>query len=153
MKNKSKNVSLILVGLVITSFIIFGFRSTQNAGGKPEGTPWPCPAKDAKMESPVKADEGILATGKDLWNVHCKSCHGKTGLGDGVKAENIDISCGDFTAAKYVNATDGELYWKTTEGRKPMPSFKLKLSDIERWSVVLYSRTFAKKANAAGKEN
>lgn len=70
-------------------------------------------------------------------------------MGDGTKAENIDISCGDFTSAKYANATDGELFWKTSEGRKPMPSYKLKLSDIERWSVVLYTRTFAKKSKTA----
>ncbi|HLG33401.1 MAG TPA: cytochrome c [Bacteroidia bacterium] len=150
MKKSIKTVALILIGFVVTTaFIISGSNSLPGADEKPAGKPWPCPEKNAKMVSPIKPDEGILAAGKDVWLQHCKSCHGKTGKGDGTKAENIDISCGDFTSEKYVNITDGELYWKTTEGRKPMPSFKLKLSDIERWSVVLYSRTFAEKAKTA----
>ncbi|MCX6294722.1 MAG: cytochrome c [Bacteroidetes bacterium] len=142
MKKSIKIVALILVGFVVTTGFIIS--KTNNLGGKPDGSPWPCPEKNAKMVSQIKADEGILATGKEVWNTNCKSCHGKTGKGDGIKAENIDISCGDFTSDRYTKSSDGELFWKTTEGRKPMPSFKLKLSDIERWAVVLYTRTFAK---------
>ncbi len=154
MKKTIKTVAIILIGFVVTTGFMISKSSYLTPEGKPEGSPWLCPDKNAKMVCQVKPDEGILATGKDVWNTHCKSCHGKTGQGNGVKAENIDISCGDFTSARFVNATDGELYWKTTEGRKPMPSFKLKLSDIERWSVVLYTRTFVKKAkNATDKES
>ena len=39
--------------------------------------------------------------------------------------------------------TDGELYWQTTYGRRPMPAFAHKLSDEQRWKVVDYIRTFA----------
>jgi len=76
-----------------------------------------------------------------LYNQHCKSCHGAKGKGDGTKAEKIDISCGDFTSAETAKKTDGELFWKTTEGRKPMPSYKEKLSDSERWKVISYIRS------------
>jgi mono/diheme cytochrome c family protein len=41
--------------------------------------------------------------------------------------------------------TDGELYWQTTYGRRPMPAFRDKLSEPERWEVVDYIRTFAQK--------
>ena len=149
MKNTIKNVTIILGGFVVAGFLFYGASSVQVGEEKPEGKPWPCPEKYAKVVSPVKADAGILDAGKDVWNVHCKSCHGKTGKGDGTKAKNIDISCGDFTSEDYKKKSDGELFWKTTEGRKPMPSFKLKLSDIERWSVILYTRTFVKNAKTA----
>jgi len=39
--------------------------------------------------------------------------------------------------------TDGELFWKITAGRKPMPSFETKLSEDERWMLVDYIRTFS----------
>jgi hypothetical protein len=39
--------------------------------------------------------------------------------------------------------TDGELYWQITRGRLPMPAFEDKLSDLERWQLVDYIRTFA----------
>ena len=147
MKKSIRNAALFLSGIAVAGFISYGASSLTLGDGKPEGQPWPCPEKSAKVTSPIKADEGVLATGKEIWNQHCKSCHGKDGRGDGTKAENSDISCGDFTAERFQKTSDGELYWKTTEGRKPMPSFKLKLSDIERWSVVLYTRTFTKKLN------
>ncbi|MBL7923884.1 MAG: cytochrome c [Bacteroidia bacterium] len=85
-----------------------------------------------------------MAEGKELYAQHCKSCHGAKGKGDGTKAEKIDISCGDFSTPDFTKISDGELYWKTTEGRKPMPSYKEKLSNNERWAIINYIRTFSK---------
>ena len=42
--------------------------------------------------------------------------------------------------------TDGELFWKITHGHRPMPAFKDKLSDEQRWRTVVYIRTFAQKS-------
>jgi mono/diheme cytochrome c family protein len=41
--------------------------------------------------------------------------------------------------------TDGELFYKISEGREDMPAFKKKIPDEEdRWSVVNFTRTFKK---------
>jgi mono/diheme cytochrome c family protein len=32
------------------------------------------------------------------------------------------------------------LFWKLTEGRKPMPSFAENYSDEDRWNVINYLR-------------
>ena len=106
-----------------------------------KGKPWPAPESAIKMKNPVKADDASIKEGKDLFAQHCKSCHGAKGKGDGTKAEKLDISCGDFGSDEVAKKSDGELFWKTTEGRKPMPSFKEKLSDNERWTVINYVRT------------
>lgn len=115
-----------------------------SAQDKPKGKPWLAPESAIKIKNPVKSDDAKLKEGKELYAQHCKSCHGSKGLGDGTKAEKIDISCGDFTNVDYAKVTDGEAYWKTTEGRKPMPSFKEKLSDNERWTVINYVRSLGK---------
>lgn len=130
----------ILVAILVT---IVSFH-TANAQDKPKGKPWPAPESAVKMKNPVKADEASIKEGKELFAQHCKSCHGAKGKGDGAKAEKIDISCGDFSSSETQKTSDGELFWKTTEGRKPMPSFKEKLSDNERWAIVNYVRTFPK---------
>jgi mono/diheme cytochrome c family protein len=39
--------------------------------------------------------------------------------------------------------TDGEIFYQISEGRKPMPSFKKKLSEAQRWQLVLLVRSFA----------
>ncbi len=134
-----KNLKVFSTGLFL--FIAAMLISNLSMAQKPAGKPWAAPDAAIAKKNPVKSDAGTLKEGKDLYNQHCKSCHGAKGKGDGTKAEKIDISCNDFTTADFKKKTDGESYWKTTEGRKPMPSYKEKLSDNERWSIVNYMRT------------
>lgn len=129
-----------MIGLLIVALS----STVMLAQTKPKGKEWKVPDADAKKKSAIKADDAAIKAGKDIWVKECKSCHGSKGLGDGAKAEKIDISCGDFSSAEVQNLSDGALYWKTTEGRKPMPSFGDKLSDTERWQVVAFIRTLKK---------
>ena len=143
MKTKLKTKTAAGTGLLMVALLLI-FTQFAVAQDKPKGKPWAAPEAAAKMKNPVKADDANLKEAKDLYAQHCKSCHGPKGKGDGPKAEKIDISCGDFSAPEMEKISDGDLYYKTTEGRKPMPSFKEKLSDNERWMLVNYLRTLAK---------
>jgi mono/diheme cytochrome c family protein len=135
-----KNMKRILFGLAIIA--AFMFTQTSNAQAKPKGKEWKVPAADASKKSTVKAgDAAAISEGKAIWGKDCKSCHGVKGLGDGTKAEKIDISCGDFSSKEFQSKSDGSLFYYTKIGRKPMPSFKEKLSDSEIWAVVAYMRT------------
>ena len=52
---------------------------------------------------------------------------------------------GDFSTPATQKQTDGELFYKITEGRGDMPSFKKKIPDDEdRWLVINYVRTLKK---------
>lgn len=141
MKQFVKNV--LAAGLVGT--MLFAVVSSANAQDKPKGKPWSVTEAQAKTKNPVKSDDASITSGKEVYNTQCKSCHGAKGLGDGPKAEKIEISCGDFSSPEFQKMTDGEIYYKTTDGRKPMPAFNEKLSDNERWAVVNYLRTLGKK--------
>ena len=110
---------------------------------KNQNDPWPVPDKYKNMPNPVKSNATSLATGKELYTQHCKSCHGTKGKGDGPKAAQLDTESGDFTVAAFQSQTDGALFYKTSEGRKDMPSFKKKIADQnDIWAVVNYMRTF-----------
>lgn len=110
-----------------------------------ETDPWPVPDKYNKMANPVKPDAEALATGKEVWIKQCQSCHGKSGKGDGPKAAQLKTLPADFSKPEFQDQTDGALFYKTSEGRKDMPSFKKKLPDEEDiWSVIIYARTFKK---------
>ena len=39
--------------------------------------------------------------------------------------------------------TDGELFYVISEGHKPMPSYKKKLTDEQRWQLVLLVRALS----------
>jgi mono/diheme cytochrome c family protein len=107
--------------------------------------PWAVPDKYAKMSNPVKSDDESLKAGKALWTKHCQSCHGKTGLGDGTKAAQLETELSDFTTDEVQGQSDGALFYKTSEGRDEMPTFKKKISDEEEiWQIIAYVRTFKK---------
>lgn len=110
-----------------------------------QSKPWPVPDNFKKMKNAVAADATSVSDGKNLWNTHCKSCHGAKGLGDGSKAAQLKTEPGDFSKPVVQTQTDGELFYKLTEGRDDMPSFKKKLPDAEdRWSLVNFIRTLKK---------
>lgn len=104
--------------------------------------PWPVPDAAKKKANPVAADAASVANGKTLYTQHCQSCHGKKGKGDGPKASQLDTECGDFTKPAFQGQTDGSLFFKTSEGRKDMPSYKKKIANPnDIWAVVNYMRT------------
>ncbi len=129
-----KIISLIIIFITAASFTFFGGQK-----------PWIVPDKYNKMVNPVNSDETSLKAGKAIWIKHCQSCHGKQGKGDGSKAAELDTEPGDFTKGSTQSQTDGALFYKTTEGREDMPSFKKKIPDEEDiWNVINYVRTFKK---------
>lgn len=107
--------------------------------------PWPVPDKYQKMKNPVAANADVISLGKELYIKHCKSCHGTKGLGDGSKAAQLETDCGNFSLASFQSQSDGAIFYKTSEGRGDMPSFKKKIPVQEDiWSVVHYLRTLKK---------
>jgi mono/diheme cytochrome c family protein len=44
---------------------------------------------------------------------------------------------------KMSKLTDGEIYYQITEGRKPMPSFRKRLTEDQRWQMVVFVRSLA----------
>lgn len=130
-----KMFNLLLFVLFVS---IISFRMAQEE-------PWPVPDKYLKMANPVKADATSIADGKQLWLQHCTSCHGKAGKGDGPKAAQLKSLPHDLSKADIQSQPDGSFFYKTSEGRKDMPSFKKKIPDQDDiWSIVDYIRTLKK---------
>lgn len=102
---------------------------------------WKAPASADAVKNPLTSDAATITAGKAVYAKQCQSCHGKKGKGDGPSAKDLDKAAGDFTKAKTQTQTDGALFWKITEGRKPMPSFKKKLDETQRWQSIIYMRT------------
>ncbi|MGH9735790.1 MAG: c-type cytochrome [Candidatus Acidiferrales bacterium] len=110
---------------------------------------WTVPDSARKMQNPYPATAEALQDAGAIYTKRCKECHGVNGDGTGEKADQLSAMPSDFTDAREMGrATDGELFWKITHGRRPMPAFKDKLTDKQRWELVDYIRTFAKKAAA-----
>jgi mono/diheme cytochrome c family protein len=129
--------TILMSAVLGVSFLCFAFM--------PDGKkPWNAPAASASKANPQKGPESI-ANGKALYAKHCQSCHGKTGLGDGTKASELKTEPGDFSKAAFHSQSDGSLFYKISEGRDDMPSFKKKMPEAnDIWDVVNFVRTLKK---------
>jgi mono/diheme cytochrome c family protein len=109
---------------------------------------WSAPAKAKAMPNPISATPQAIGAGMSIYMDRCQNCHGEDGNGKGERAEKLSVAPADFTDAHAMSTqTDGELFWKISEGHRPMPAFEKKLSEEERWQLVDYIRTFSQSAN------
>jgi len=108
-------------------------------------TQWTAPAGEARKANPIAANESSLTAGQKIYLKRCVACHGKTGDGDGPDAADLGIHPAKLSDPAIRTQTDGELFWKITVGKKPMPSYATRLSPTDRWNVINYLRSLAKR--------
>ncbi len=125
---------------------------------KPMEHPLPPPARSIPIEgpayislatppdNPVGADETSLGRGAELFNIHCKMCHGETGAGNGQIAPFLlTKKPADLTSAVVQDKSDGELFLTVSNGKpNTMPALNENLTVRERWDVINYIRTLRK---------
>jgi mono/diheme cytochrome c family protein len=106
--------------------------------------PWVVPANFKTMKNPVAVGDASTKVGLALYTKNCASCHGKAGLGDGVKARTLKDSPGDFSKVAFQTQADGDLFFKTKTGRGEMPKYEGKLADDDIWNIINCLRTLKK---------
>ena len=106
---------------------------------------WEAPAEAKALKPPAAADAKSIERGKKHFQQNCVPCHGEAGKGDGPMGKALGIKPGNLAdAARMSKQSDGEIFWKVSKGKDPMPIFEKKLSEKDRWDVVAYVRTLAK---------
>ena len=106
--------------------------------------PWVAPAAEKAKKNPVPSDKKTIDQGEKVAKINCASCHGAKGKGDGAAAVALNPKPADWTSARVQDESDGEIFWKITTGRGPMPSWR-HLPETDRWAIVRYIRTLAAK--------
>jgi len=132
MKTSIRFAAAIITAII---FVTANLAMAQKAGG-----PWTIPAKYKTMKSTIKAGDASIGTvGKDLFNKHCKSCHGSKGLGDGPKSASLKTLVPSFAEKAFKGQPDGTLYFQSLVGRDEMPNFEKKILDeSDRWALIYY---------------
>jgi len=109
-----------------------------------ENKPWVVPEEVKKLKNPLPPSESTLKAAQEIYMDKCAQCHGEHGKGDGPDATMHSLAPADLTDTRHMNAvTDGEIFYQISEGRKPMPSFKKRLTEDQRWGLVLLVRSFS----------
>ena len=140
-RNRKLPKAMFLLVLAIVAAAII-YSAVNNAPWS-----WPVPEEAKQLKNPLQPTAAALKSAREVYADKCAHCHGDTGKGDGRDANRYDPAPTDLTDPKKMNpATDGELFYKISEGKKPMPVFKNKLTEDQRWQLVLLIRSFTESA-------
>ncbi|MFQ5927079.1 MAG: c-type cytochrome [Terriglobia bacterium] len=103
------------------------------------------PERAKARKNPVPASASSIAKGRELYKNHCLVCHGKHGAGDGPWASTLPDPPASFADSGVMGKmSDGEIFWKISQGRDLMPGYAGQLRAVERWHLVNYLRTLAR---------
>jgi mono/diheme cytochrome c family protein len=107
---------------------------------------WQAPADAAQLVNPVKDKPDAAKLGREYYMQRCADCHGKKGEGNGwmsgnSKRDGKPLPPTNLTSQMVQANTDGELFWKITNGRSPMPANRIRFDDERRWYIVTFLRT------------
>ncbi|PKP44227.1 MAG: cytochrome c class I [Bacteroidetes bacterium HGW-Bacteroidetes-13] len=132
-----KNLLLLLpIVLILFAFTIKDIQTD----------PWVAPASAKSIKNPVEGTKQIVSgkKGKKVFQTNCIVCHGETGVGDGPGGKSINPKPADLTSAKVQSQTDGEIFWKITNGRGPMIKWGPIIPEAQIWDLVNYIRSLKK---------
>ncbi len=135
-----KQVLLIL----LTALGIFNLKAQNH---------WQAPDEAKQLQNPFSETVEAINKGQKVYKSLCASCHGDKGAGNPVMLKTLNPPPADLTSLAVQQQTDGEIFWKITEGRGVMASYKNMLSEEDRWAVVKYIRQLGKTQTASDKKN
>lgn len=122
---------------------------------RPMENPLPVPARSIPIdgpvaipgmlppENPIEADEASIARGAELYDIHCKMCHGATAEGNGPIAPFLITSKpANLTSPIVQSKSDGSIFLTITNGVEgKMPPLNENLLVHDRWDLVNFIRT------------
>jgi len=139
-----RQTKILFAALLVLAAVAIAYAVSENR-------PWRVPEEAKQRRNPIPPSAAALAAAKSIYSDKCANCHGDTGKGDGADAKSYYPNPSNLSDPSHLNTvTDGELFYKISEGHKPMPTFKRKLSEEQRWQLVLLLRSFAAASSPAG---
>ncbi len=103
------------------------------------GQDWIIPDAESNVSNPSPYILENVETGKDLYTINCKSCHGDPGKNNPLALVPTPV---DVASERMHLNTEGALYYKITNGRGIMPPFEGSISEENRWKLVNFIVNF-----------
>ena len=90
------------------------------------------------IENPVHPSPESINRGKAMYEIHCSTCHGEQGRGDGPVGLKFLVAPMDLTMDYVQLQPDGQIYYTISHGSIAMPFYRDSLDEVDRWHVVNY---------------
>lgn len=127
-------IFIALLGMIVIAIVLAVMRRGE----------WIIPEEAKQRQNPLQSSPQVIEAARLLYKENCERCHGASGKGNGPESARQYPAPSDLTDAKRMNAlTDGAIFYQISEGRRPMPSFKKRMTEDQRWQLVLFIRSFS----------
>jgi len=125
-----------IVPFLVLSLFFIGVASFRSQADR-----WKAPPESKKLVNPVTDKATSIERGAKLFKTRCMICHGSKGTGDGIGGKALNPKPQNLTLEMVQTQTDGEIFWKITNGRNDMIKWGPILSENQRWDLVNYVKT------------
>ncbi|MFY9269092.1 MAG: c-type cytochrome [Candidatus Manganitrophaceae bacterium] len=149
----SKRRHWIIAGISFSFFLLLAPFLVQGAPLKKE----PSPKKELHVAA-SPSEKGNPVEGKRIFRHYCAACHGLSGKGNGVNADNLDPHPSDLTSDEIQSLEDKEIFEVIEKGggavelSAAMPPWGKTLSGNQIRDLVAYVRTFGEPKEGGEKE-
>ena len=118
--------------LLVFSFVLFGLGSFAQEL-------WRARESVKYINNPYTDNKTAAQKGQALYSKLFWACHCKNGNGDGPTANNLKPKPNDFSPTGIRKQTDGELFWKLSNGKETIVPYKNFLNEEKRWQLINYN--------------
>jgi mono/diheme cytochrome c family protein len=89
---------------------------------------------------PYPITRGIVARGREVFDINCSECHGRDGYGDGMIVQRGFPAPPSYHDDRLRQAPVGHFFDVITNGYGVMYPFGSRLAPADRWAVIAYIR-------------
>ena len=104
---------------------------------------WLAPKSAVNIINPYAGNKIAAQKGQALYSKLCWTCHGKNGKAMALLLPILNPNLRDFSSVDLQKQTDGELFWKLSNGKGMMVPYKHSLNEEKRWQLINYIRTLS----------
>jgi len=100
---------------------------------------WLVPSDQSAITNPSDYTLENVKKGKEIYMRNCKSCHGDPGKNNPLALDPLPV---DIASERMHANSQGDMFYKITNGRGLMPPFKASIPEDDRWKLVNFIMNF-----------
>ncbi len=94
---------------------------------------WLIPQDQSVLPNPSEYNLENVKKGKVIYTRNCKSCHGDPGKNNPLALDPLPV---DIASERMHVNTEGDMFYKITNGKGIMPPFEASISEDDRWKLI-----------------
>lgn len=98
---------------------------------------------------PFPVTEGVVARGRERFNIYCSPCHARTGEGNGMIVQRGYKQPPSFHDERMRVMPAGYYFQVMTSGFATMPSYAMQVSPEDRWAIAAYVKALQLSRNVS----